>query len=253
VILEDFDNFGDKIVRDIRDKAIVEANVKVLVDSLRSSDPWVRAGATFALSLLVKFVPYKEAIAAADGIQALLRLLGGDPVEDPLDSTMSVLVELLHSEDEVVQGAVVRTLWKLVRWEEDSVISAIVDANGIPAWVKLLDSQDARVQEYSAKMLDKIARGNAERQHAILDAHGIPALLKKLNSTEERVQTAAAWALSSVSCYNPRVQHAIASCDGCIHLAVLSNCAQSGLKLAATIAYSNVLNGLHGNVTCLNT
>ena len=188
--------------------AIAEAGaiapLVALLDGLEGGEAQQEAaGALFALA---DHERNRLAITEADGIGWLVSLLGsenpssrqhaeGALVRLSIENANRVLiikklVDMLQDTGNAAQEQAAAALANLARESEDNRKS-IVEANGIPPLLALLDTASAKAKENSVGAIKQLCRKSKENQLQIAKAGGIPKLVGVLLSFSTQSQKAA--------------------------------------------------------------
>lgn len=164
-----------------------------LLDGKEGSD--AQEAAAGALYALAGHELNRMAITESDGIGLLVMMLGcnnprarehaeGALVRLSIENANRVLiikklVDMLHDQGsnlEQAGGEAAAALANLARESEDNRKS-IVDSNGIPPLLALLESTSSKAKENSISAIKELCRGSRENQAAVAKVGGIPKLV----------------------------------------------------------------------------
>ncbi|KAH9489690.1 hypothetical protein Btru_037450 [Bulinus truncatus] len=122
-----------------------------------------------------------------------------------------ILVGMLNDESLTKKDSAVKCL-EILTTNKPGYWKDILDAEGVPALVKLLHIENDVIQSVAASVICNISENEPVR-HALSKANAAPVLIKLLSSHIEDVQSRTAIILSDISCVDQN-QNLIAECGG---------------------------------------
>ena len=168
-------------------------------------------GGTMAGSVTSRLTGVAAALELATVAAGALATLAKDNVINVITITeeegIPPLLELLKDSKTSSHENATRCVWHLGQTEENQ--TAIPRAGGIVPLVKLLSSDSARTQQYTAAALESLARDHTENQIALAKAGAIDPLVYLLGSESQETQVHAVGALLYLASHDEDSRNAV--------------------------------------------